>query len=209
MPQAQLQPPIPHSEATARTPAQNATRSYSAAVQQPASNTAPVSAALTHAATREQQILFDPAPGEVLFTPDASPAEIATKIAQAFSTIQTDNSPNAQIKATIRLCNGGIIVEMSSVEVAKWIRISENRLKIIDALNLPASIKEQRFSIIVPFLPISSSIEDAEWRHSVEKENNLPVGVIESANWIKPRIRRAPEQWVAHAIFHFTDPNNC
>ncbi|KAG2139672.1 hypothetical protein DEU56DRAFT_735500, partial [Suillus clintonianus] len=164
-------------------------------------------AALTRAATREHQILFDPAPGKTLFDTNASPADIATKMKAAFSAVQTEDAPSIQVKATIRLRNGGLIIELTSTDAANWIRLPENRLKIIEVLGIPASIKERRFSIIVPFMQTSSEIENTDWLRLVEEENDLNKGAIKSAQWIKPRLRRAPNQRVAHAILHFTDSN--
>ncbi|KAG1800741.1 uncharacterized protein HD556DRAFT_1438742 [Suillus plorans] len=163
---------------------------YSAIVQQHAPPSAPILAALICAATRECQILFEPAPGKTLFTPNASLADIATKMKMAFSAIQTKGSPTINVKATIQLHNGRLII-----------------LKIIEALDLPTSIKERRFSIIIPFLLISSDVEDSVWLWLIEEENDLSNGAIESAHWIKPKLRRAPNQTVAHAIFHFADSN--
>lgn len=183
-------------------------RSYSTVVQQNAQTPAPISAALARAATRDRQILFDPVPGSVLFATEVTSAEIATKMKQAFTASQSDDTPDIQIKAITRLRNGGFITELTTTEAAKWIRTPENRLKITNALDLPATIKERRFSIIVPFLPIASNIEDTAWLRTVEEENNMMAGAIESANWIKPRQRRAPTQRVAHAIFHFADTHS-
>ncbi|KAG2153825.1 hypothetical protein DEU56DRAFT_718519, partial [Suillus clintonianus] len=112
-----------------------------------------------------------------------------------------------QIKATTRLRNGGLIIELTSTEAAKWVHIPENRIKITEALGIPATIKEHRFSVIVPFLPVSSNIEETNWLRTVEEENDMPLGAIESANWIKPRQRRVPDQRVAHAIIHFANPS--
>ena len=184
---------------------QNA-RSYSAVAQQNVATPVPVTAALLRAATRDRQILFDPTPGKTLFEPNTAPADIAAKMKQAMLAIRTEDSPDIQIKATTRLRNGGIIIELTTLEAAQWIRTPANRLKIIEALDIPASIKERRFSVIVPFLLISSEIETSEWHRAVEEENNMPKGSIESANWIKPKNRRTPEQRVAHAIIHFADP---
>jgi hypothetical protein len=126
----------------------------------------------------------------------------------ALTMCQTDDTPDIHIKAITRLRNGGFIVELTTLEAAKWVRVPENQLKITNALDLPATIKERHFSIIVPFLPIASSVEDPAWLRTVEEENDMSVGAIESANWIKPRQRRAPMQCVAHAIFHFANPHS-
>lgn len=184
-----------------------APRSYSAIVQQNAQTPAPVSAAIARAATRDRQILFDPVPGQTLFAPEATSADIANKVKQALTASQSDDTPDIHIKATTRLRNGGLIVELTSIAAAKWIRRPENRLNITNALGNTATIKDRRFSIIVPFLPITSNIEDPTWLRTVEEENDMNPGSIESANWIKPRQRRAPDQRVAHAILHFADPH--
>ncbi|KAG0693613.1 hypothetical protein DFH29DRAFT_881326 [Suillus ampliporus] len=90
----------------------------------------------------DRQILFDPAPGQALFAPEVTPADIAFEMKRAISAAQTEDSPEIQIKATIRLCNGGLIVELTTPEAAKWIRTPENRLKITGTLDTPATIKE-------------------------------------------------------------------
>ncbi|KAG2751708.1 hypothetical protein P692DRAFT_20704194, partial [Suillus brevipes Sb2] len=166
-------------------------RSYSSIVQQNMQIPVPVSAALTRAATKERQILFEPAIGETLYEPKDNSIDIAKKFKKAFDVVQNDDSPDMQIKATTRLRNGGLIIELTTSEAANWIRQIENRTKITNALDLPATIKERRFSIIVPFLPVSSNIDNADWLREVEKENEMSTGSIETANWIKPKNRRS------------------
>lgn len=57
---------------------------YSAAVQQNTQTLAPILAALVCAAARDRQILFNPTPGQVLFAPEVTSADIVGKIMQAF-----------------------------------------------------------------------------------------------------------------------------
>ncbi|KAG2084961.1 uncharacterized protein F5147DRAFT_795047 [Suillus discolor] len=184
----------------------NSALSYSAAVRQNTQLPAPVSAALIRAATKERQILLEPATGGRIYEPNDNSIDIAKKIKNAFAATSTEDSPEIQIKATTRLRNGGLIVELTTAEAANWLRAPENRLKVTGALESPVYIKERRFTIIVPFLPVTLGIEDAEWRRAAEEENSLPIGSIEAAGWIKPRIWRSPGQKVAHALFHFADP---
>ncbi|KAG1880797.1 hypothetical protein F4604DRAFT_1922424 [Suillus subluteus] len=168
-------------------------KSYSAIVQQNAQTLVPVSAALVRAATKDQQILFDPAPGQTLFAPEATSTDIANKMKQALMVTPSDDTPEINIKATTRLRNGGLIVELTSVAAANWVRRPENHLNIANALGNTATIKDRCFSIIVPFLPVTSSIEDPAWLCTVEEENDMSPGAIEMANWIKPLQRRAPD----------------
>ncbi|KAG2150888.1 hypothetical protein DEU56DRAFT_703189, partial [Suillus clintonianus] len=100
------------------------------------------------------------------------------------------------------LRSGGLIIELTTVEAAKWIRIEDHQ-----RIRIPSPNQERRYTIIVPFLPVNLGIEDADWRREIEIENGMQTGVIEAAGWIKPRVRRAPGQSVAHATLHFADPS--
>ncbi|KAG1731532.1 hypothetical protein EDD22DRAFT_852872 [Suillus occidentalis] len=203
----QLRNTMAEADATQPSPDQtNKARSYSSIVQQNSPIPIPVSAALTRAAIKERQILFEPTIGETLYEPKDNSFDIAKRFKKAFDIVQIDDSPDLQIKAITRLRNGSLIIELTTTEAANWIRQIANRTKIINALDLPATIKERRFSVIVPFLSVSSNIDNADWLRAVEKENEMPTGSIETANWIKPKNRRSSDQRVAHAIFHFTGP---
>ncbi|KAG0694060.1 hypothetical protein DFH29DRAFT_1006673 [Suillus ampliporus] len=127
--------------------------SYSTVVQQNVQIPAPVSTALTRAAIKEHQILFEPAIGRKFYEPNNNSMDIIKKFKQALSTVQTEDSPNLQIKASTHLQNGGLIIELTTAEAANWICMPVNREKIISALDLPATIKEHQFSIIILFLP--------------------------------------------------------
>ncbi|KAG0692217.1 hypothetical protein DFH29DRAFT_1009072 [Suillus ampliporus] len=143
-------------------------RSYSSVVKQSTSQTAPVSAALIRAATRERQVLFDPAPGHTLFPPEDTPIDIANKVSQALQTVRKDNDLEIEIKASQRLRNGGVVIELTTSLAAQWARAPANHQTIIEALGLQAQIKNRTFPIIVPFLPISSPIDNREWINEVE-----------------------------------------
>ncbi|KAG1845002.1 hypothetical protein F4604DRAFT_1937248 [Suillus subluteus] len=101
-------------------------KSYSVVIQQNAQTTAPILAVLICASTRDQQILFDPAPGQALFAPNVTSVDIVTRMKQAFTATKLDDMPTIQIKAITRLRNGGLIVELTSTEAATWIRVPEN-----------------------------------------------------------------------------------
>ena len=90
---------------------------------------------------------------------------------------------------------------MDNVESAKWIKSNNIANQFLAALDVPTCFKQWSYPIMVPFLPISLDIEDPEWIHAVEVENNLKRGDIEGARWIKQRKRCSSHQWVAHTIF--------
>ncbi|KAG1822656.1 uncharacterized protein BJ212DRAFT_1477075 [Suillus subaureus] len=116
--------------------------SYSTVVQQSTPIPAPISAALTRAATKECQILLEPITSNTLYEPNKNFADTAKKYEQLLTAIQTTNSPDLLIKATTHLQNGGLIIESTTVEAVNWIHLPENRVRLTEALNLSASIKE-------------------------------------------------------------------
>ncbi|KAF9234175.1 hypothetical protein BU15DRAFT_9759, partial [Melanogaster broomeanus] len=163
-------------------------------------------AAIARAAIRARQILFDPTPDQSLYTTTSPPAEVATRLNEAIHNLRSEDLPEIAIRAVLRLRNGGLLVEANSEDAACWIKSKDIRDKLIAALGIQSNIKDRLYSILVPFLPITSPLESPTFLRSVEEENDLNTGSIESARWIKPIERRNTHQRVAHAIFSISDP---
>ncbi|KIJ06410.1 hypothetical protein PAXINDRAFT_158739 [Paxillus involutus ATCC 200175] len=135
------------------------------------------------------------------------PAQTPAPNANTLSYSNADGSPDLNIKAITKLKNGGLILELDSATSARWIREEENRDRFLNALGTPAEMKNRVHSVIVPFVPISSPIEDTNWLRALELENNLPDDSINLAKWVKPKNKRAQNQRVAHVVLHFNDPH--
>ncbi|KAF9231250.1 hypothetical protein BU15DRAFT_56398 [Melanogaster broomeanus] len=182
--------------------------SYSAAVKTPINtkNNAPATTALARAATRDKQILIDSQPDEPFYLPEQTTDFIADKIKTAIEKIREENSPPLIVKAILKLKSGGLIIEFDSNRSAQWIRQEDNRENFLIHLGTTARIRDRTFPILIPFLPVSSPIQDPEWLRALEVENGLMEDVIAYVRWIKPIEKRAPAQRVAHAIFQLTTP---
>ncbi|KAG2130400.1 hypothetical protein DEU56DRAFT_715602, partial [Suillus clintonianus] len=102
------------------------------------------------------------------------------------------------VKATQRLRNGGVVIELTTSQAASWARAPANRQAIIEALGIQAQIKNRTFPIIVPFLPVTAPIDSHDWIREVETENDMSPNSIEYVKWIKPKERRDTNQRVAH-----------
>ncbi|KAF9234669.1 hypothetical protein BU15DRAFT_52371, partial [Melanogaster broomeanus] len=163
-------------------------------------------AALARAAVRARQILFDPSPGQTLYSPTSPPAEVASRLNEAILSLRTEESPITTIKAILRLRNGGLLAEVNSEEAASWIKSKYIREKLITTLGIQANIKDRLYSIVVPYLPITSRTDSPSFLRTIEEENNLATGAINTIRWIKPIERRNPNQKVAHAILTTSDP---
>ncbi|KAF8419234.1 hypothetical protein L210DRAFT_3655331 [Boletus edulis BED1] len=193
--------------------AQNS-RSYSDVLRAPPPTTThsttsistPASAALARAALRERQILIDPQRGHSLYPPDQTTPTIVDDLKAIFDEIKDVNAPTLTIKALTRLKNGGIVIEFDSNEPAIWLHQDTNRAKFLERLSTPAEIRERSYVLLVPFLPITSPLDDPQWLRALEMENNLREDSLASARWIKRKACRNPNQRVAHAIFTFSEP---
>lgn len=182
---------------------QNAQCSYSNAVRSqpppasllshpPLSN--PATVALARAAIRQCQVLLDPASGHSLHLPDQSNMTIAFKFKAIMDNIKDDNAPQMEIKVIICLKNGGLILEFNSIEAINWLHLDKNKAKFLVALDFPTEIKEQSYTILVPFLSISSPLDDPTWLHTIELENDICPGSLVSARWIKVIAKQNPNQ---------------
>ncbi|KIJ11401.1 hypothetical protein PAXINDRAFT_157320 [Paxillus involutus ATCC 200175] len=193
-------PPLPHAQT------QLQPTSYSAAVKATTSSNHPVSAALARAAIQDHQIFLEPQQGQPLFTADQSTNDIAETMKMVLDNIHQDDAPPLIIKALSKMKNGGLIIEFDSYPSAQWLRQDEIRDTFLMMLGTSAEFKERIYSILIPFLPVSSQIYEDKWIRAIEVENDLPIHAIRSTRWIKPIEKRSPGQRVAHAIFQLNSP---
>ena len=98
-------------------------------------------------------------------------------------------------------------MELDTHAAVSWLHQDDIRDRFLMALGTPAELKRRTYSILVPFLPVRSQIEDQEWLRNVEAENNLGSNTITATRWAKPIERRSAEQQVTHAIFVLTNPD--
>ena len=144
-------------EASDRITAPKTTKSYADAIKSPTTTTT-----LACAVIEECQVLLDPQEGHSLYLNNTPSTEISNKLAEIIDNIQDDNKPTMQIKAITKLRNSGLIVELDKVESAKWIKSKNIANQFLAALDIPTCFKQGSYPVIVPFLPISSDIENPE-----------------------------------------------
>jgi hypothetical protein len=87
----------------------------------------------------------------------------------------------------------------------KWLQAPGVEQEFTAGIATDASITKCIYSLLVPRIPLTFSPSNDDHLREIEESNDLPVGVISKARWIKPEYRRTPEQRAAHAIFAFRD----
>ncbi|KAF9231100.1 hypothetical protein BU15DRAFT_56584, partial [Melanogaster broomeanus] len=75
------------------------------------------------------------------------------------------------IKAILKLKNGGLIIEFDSHLSVQWLRKKDTHKNFLLHLGSTARIRDRTFPILIPFLPVSSPIQDSNWLRAIEMEN--------------------------------------
>ena len=128
-----------------------------------------------------------------------SATELKEKIEAALQDMSLPSPGDAKIQEINKLRNGGVIVQLETKEIAKWLREPANKKEFIAKLDANAQIKERTYPLVVPRVPISFEPTDQEHLRELETVNNLEPNTISKARWIKPIYRRHPKQRVAYA----------
>ncbi|KIK78060.1 hypothetical protein PAXRUDRAFT_17089 [Paxillus rubicundulus Ve08.2h10] len=160
----------------------------------------------TCSAICSHQVLFNPSPGQSLYTAESSPTIVTDKLKAAVETLRREDSPPIDIKRVLRLNNGGLLIELDNEEAATWLKSKPIHNKLTDTLGIQVIIRDQTYQILLPFLPITTRINAPSTLCNIETENGLACGTITQAKWVKPPEKRAADQRVAHAILMLSNP---
>ena len=117
-----------------------------------------------------------------------------------------DAAPKLQLRSLFRLCNQGLILELTSADTARWVKDPTHRAEFMKRLGGKIRLKERQYNVVVSFLPISTDINSPDTAQSIEVGNDLPDGTISKMHWIKDPSKRDRRQCVAHALFSITNP---
>ena len=152
---------------------------------------------------KARQILVDTMDPEVL---NASLAEIKEKVRTSIASVTNPPPPqNTEVIDVNKLRKGGITILFEGKEVTEWLKDREAEHGFLSAFSKDATISKRTYPILVPRIPLTFDPSCDMHLREVEEANDLPVGAVQKARWIKPVYRRAPGQRAAHAIFTLED----
>ncbi len=145
---------------------------------------------------KKRQFLLEFTNGE---SEGKSITELKERIDIALSNITPPPPEGAKVQEINKLRNGGLIIQLMSMEAADWLRDPMNEFTFIHELDLNANIKDRVYPILVPRIPISFDPSNQDHLREVESTNNLAPETIKNARWIKPEYRRSHRQKFAYA----------
>ncbi|KIN94844.1 hypothetical protein M404DRAFT_167270, partial [Pisolithus tinctorius Marx 270] len=147
--------------------------------------------ARAHAAIKERQILIELNSDHPLLNDTTRRETSVDLIKQAIDTVDRVDGPGLQLKSIARLRNNCILLELNSQESAAWIKDTPSRTTFLEKLGGTATIKDRQYGIVIPFLPITTELDNPGILREMENENNIPTGSISRVKWIKDPAKRS------------------
>ena len=122
------------------------------------------------------------------------------------------NGAQHELRAAERLANKGILVEFSTDNGAKWLRLEDNADRLFLAMGANgagAQWKHRMYNVIVYYVPIIFSPNDTKHYKELIAVNDIDRNHLTKLCWAKPPARRDPalRQQFAHLILSFGDPS--
>jgi hypothetical protein len=152
---------------------------------------------------KSRQVLFDFSDDQMTLLSELA---IKEKILEAFNKIASPPPPtNITVEEVTKLRNNGLVVLFGTKEAADWLQSPETELLFTGYLApTGASIRPRQHIILVPKIPITVDPDNEAHIREIEEANRLQEHSISKIRWIKPEIRRKPDQRLAHASFSLT-----
>ncbi|KIN97952.1 hypothetical protein M404DRAFT_116118, partial [Pisolithus tinctorius Marx 270] len=141
--------------------------------------------ARAHAAIKERQLLVELNSDHLLLDDKTKRETSVDLIRQAIDTVNHVDGPGLQLKSIAHLHNNCILLELNSQESTAWIRDTPGRATFLEKLGGMATIKDRQYSIVIPFLPVSTDLDSPNTLREMEDKNNIQTGLISHIKWIK------------------------
>jgi len=80
------------------------------------------------------------------------------------------------------------------------------KLILMESLGGSVCIKDRTFNLLVPFVLITTKVDNKHTLREIEKTNDIPSNSITQMKWIKDPQRQGRNQRVAHALMSLNNP---
>ena len=180
----------------------NAATSYTSVLINPPSHANPRLAAREGIKAR-QFLLFDE-PGENAMPLQHDLQQLKAHMNKALRDV---GASIGNIRSVIHQREGrGILIEVDSDLLAKWLANKFNRVEFCGRLGTGVTFKSRAYNIISFNVPLNINPENPVHREEINQANQLDENTVSAARWAKPTTRRVPNQQMAHLILSFYNP---
>ena len=113
-------------------------------------------------AVKERQVLINLTRDHPVSKQICSHKELIAIFQAALTSTKDENTPDLGLKSLTVLHNGGILLEMLTKEAAQWLTDSSHLKSLATATGGKLTVKIRIFNIVVPFLPTSTNLKEAD-----------------------------------------------
>lgn len=107
------------------------------------------------------------------------------------------------------LANEGLLYELNSSESASWLRNQDVKTVFLKYYGGGdnACFKDRTWQLLLDYTPVTLNVSDSAVLQAIEERNNLPLGTLKEAKWIKPPEYRTPKQRTALLLLGLSTVN--
>ena len=129
--------------------------------------------------------------------------QLVAKVKAALVLVAKEGAPELTLKMANQY-RSNIVLEFASEAAAIYLRKPSVKRTFTDALDPSATLKDQAFTVILQFIPLSFNINQHNLSE-LEKENGWKEGTILTARWVKAPEKRTKDQQFAHIMASIAD----
>ena len=183
------------------TPAHNGTKTYAQTLVSPTPHTNPTLAA--RKGIRARQFMLKGVTGESKFR-DMNNTQLKSEFKKI---LREAGIKGKAIQMVTKQRLRGILIETENDRIAAWLRRESNAKEFCENVGTEAKFKTRTHELIAYNVLLTLDLTNLNHITKIHKVNQLEMGTIKSARWVKPIARRSPTQRSAHLILSFTDVN--
>ncbi|KAG1872946.1 hypothetical protein DFJ58DRAFT_628551, partial [Suillus subalutaceus] len=101
-----------------------------------------------------------------------------------------DVPQDAFFTSTRKLCHGGVIFKVDSIDTKAWISCKSVSQSFSENFRNETIIKDRTFQVIAEYVPTTFNPDSSTSLAETEKSNKLQPGTLTKAKWIKPLAHR-------------------
>jgi hypothetical protein len=155
---------------------------------------------------RDKQIWLDLANDGDVPTLSSSLTSLVEQANKVLDSITDSDKPAiTKVDAALKTRGGALILTLNSKEAALWLRKIDIELSFTNSFSKGSSIRDRRFNIVVPRVPLSFEPDNVEHLRELEEANGIEKHTFIKAKWIKPAARRRPDQTHAYMLLTALD----
>ncbi|KZV78846.1 hypothetical protein EXIGLDRAFT_633120, partial [Exidia glandulosa HHB12029] len=110
-----------------------------------------------------------------------------------------------KVRSVSKLRNRGVLFNFGDKLAVDWVR--RHRAAFLASFDAAAILRDRGYQILVKNVPVELDILKSDTLRAIENANDFATGSILRAKWLRPIVRRRPDQRNAHLCLVVSSPS--